>query len=163
VSPALQVGAVLAAGLGAAALVTAPTGAPLLRSEAACGRAGWQGTPDANLQAYAWDGVCAPRWAHHASRAAVASLAAGTAEHVLRLSPRRAAWLSAFGTGVVPHAVGVARGDYRFDGPDWMADLWIAALPVALAEARDGGRVRRVVAGAVYLGGYALLARHASP
>lgn len=96
-------------------------------------------------------GIVMRRYEWHLARAAASGAAAFTLTRV-GMTPRTAAIVAAIGTGVLPHVVGLLRCQYPFDGPDWVADFTIAALPIAVT--RGGTRfqlgVRLIGWGAAY-------------
>ena len=96
------------------------------------------------------------RFEWHLFNAALSEAVNVGLQHVLGVQARVAATTSALALGFGPHVLhhALAPGD-SIDAADWIADGWIRSLPVATRY-----RWRGI---AVYLAGYALVSRYASP
>jgi hypothetical protein len=86
------------------------------------------------------DGYRAPRAVHHAQRAAT-GLGTYQGLRAVRVPPRWAL-LGACALSPSLHAVGVARGAYRFDALDWLGD-GVTTCGAALVRTRCARQVTR--------------------
>lgn len=126
------------------------------------------------MQAYdlarvACDGVCVPRYAHHAGRAAGALLLTWAISKAFGLSPLKSAVIATIAVGVLPHVAALPfKGSdvYPLNWPDWGADAVIASAPLAIAPAIDSAKVhkRRMAAHLMAYGVfYVIVSPYASP
>lgn len=121
--------------------------------------------PDFNYARRMEDGFVAPRYAHHLLRSSGGAAAYGAAR-MLGMGRDPAGIVAGSVSGVLPHAIGVVSGAYPFNGPDWLADGWIAGGSSLVAQTCEGKRNRLrncLTALSVYLVGYMALAPFASP
>jgi hypothetical protein len=109
------------------------------------------------------------RYQWHGFYAALSLTAAYVIHRATGLPPWLSATVASVGIGLVPHIRGgLIRRDYPIDPADWAFDAWNRSTPLlwvlGTRSADSAHRTRAALsAAAIYAGGYAALACHASP